>query len=530
MLGSRLRIAGIATALAVAFFASASRAQTTYWVDDQGNDGNFGTSSGTAWKHISYAVTQVSAGDTIKVMPGTYSVAANGESFPINVPVGVLIQSSSTNPVDWPRVGGDVTASTSANRAVFEVVADGVNRGEVKFHRIVFVGEDHANKDGPHAVYAEVLDDGAATVVLDTCTLERSEMNGGTYDRPSVLGVCGDGNVTVKAVGCSIVPNPAGGIQMALGDDCIDEDTFADLTLDVSSCSFELTGSDGAGFAIDNFLIADQEQRYAVSSVVIHDNQIDSREASGESSGFAYGIRVGVEAAGLSEEQNASLSIQHDAGETLISQNTIMGCRSEAVRIVADARQYGTANVQVWHIDRNKIVENQGDGLVIDGGDSNAYLRCQTQSDLIADNRNGLIVADGENLAGALAFIWDTIANNSQYGVQVEVAEDYITNWANSINYGNASGSYLSGGWTPADVVSGGWQTNDWYGYGTYFDPGFVDDDNGDYHISSSSGCRNAGTNSPQSGYTVSLMGPDVYVGRRIDESTTDIGADEYNP
>lgn len=153
MLGSRLRIAGIATALAVAFFASASRAQTTYWVDDQGNDGNFGTSSGTAWKHISYAVTQVSAGDTIKVMPGTYSVAANGESFPINVPVGVLIQSSSTNPVDWPRVGGDVTASTSANRAVFEVVADGVNRGEVKFHRIVFVGEDHANKDGPHAVY-----------------------------------------------------------------------------------------------------------------------------------------------------------------------------------------------------------------------------------------------------------------------------------------------------------------------------------------------------------------------------------------
>lgn len=207
-----------------------------------------------------------------------------------------------------------------------------------------------------------------------------------------------------------------------------------------------------------------------------------------------------------------------------------MGCRSEAVRIVADARQYGTANVQVWHIDRNKIVENQGDGLVIDGGDSNAYLRCQTQSNLIADNRNGLIVADGENLAGALAFIWDTIANNSQYGVQVEVAEDYITNWANSINYGNASGSYLSGGWTPADVVSGGWQTNDWYGYGTYFDPGFVDDDNGDYHISSSSGCRNAGTNSPQSGYTVSLMGPDVYVGRRIDESTTDIGADEYNP
>ena len=61
----------VAFSILVAFSTTASAA-TTWYVDDSGSNSNGGTSWTDAWQDISYALTQVSAGDTIIVGPGTY--------------------------------------------------------------------------------------------------------------------------------------------------------------------------------------------------------------------------------------------------------------------------------------------------------------------------------------------------------------------------------------------------------------------------------------------------------------------------
>jgi hypothetical protein len=523
----------------------ASAAQTTLWVDkDKPGDDSFLGTQANPYATISKALAVVNAGSgayVIKIVEGDYTQAHEitfaGGGYPMEVShanvsfVGVDASGNRPDPADYPRLGGDLNDDSSTTSALFAVVADGEDLGEVKLRQLRFVGEDYEDEDAPHAVFAAAQSGGMVSVVLDSCVIERMAMNGGVYSRPSVLAVSGAGTLHLKAIACEFVPSPAGGIKLTLGSDCVDAFTAAEMFLEVNNCSFVLTGTNAAESAIDNLLVADGEPRAAVSHFVVHDNLIDSRLANGETAGFAHGVLVGAQAGGASEEEGASLQFAHDSGATLMSSNDVMGCRSEAIKIVADQRQYGYVEVEIWHIDRNKIVENVGDGLVFDAGDSAAYFRCETQNNLIANNQNGLIVVDGDNLVGgALAFFYDTIANNDEFGVKIEAPEGFITNWANSVNYGNGSGSFPGSGWSPTDVASGGWQTNDWYGYGTYFDPVFVDDENGDYHIASTSGCRNAGTNSPHSGYTTALTGPDFYGGRRIAESTTDIGCDEYDP
>jgi hypothetical protein len=61
----------IAFSVLVAFSATASAA-TTWYVSTTGNDISGDGSAGNPWKTITYALTQVSAGDTIIVGPGTY--------------------------------------------------------------------------------------------------------------------------------------------------------------------------------------------------------------------------------------------------------------------------------------------------------------------------------------------------------------------------------------------------------------------------------------------------------------------------
>lgn len=45
---------------------------TRYVNASTGNNGNTGTSSGAAWATLTYALSQISAGDTVKIAPGTY--------------------------------------------------------------------------------------------------------------------------------------------------------------------------------------------------------------------------------------------------------------------------------------------------------------------------------------------------------------------------------------------------------------------------------------------------------------------------
>ncbi|HTP13293.1 MAG TPA: T9SS type A sorting domain-containing protein [Bacteroidota bacterium] len=67
------------------------RGQTTYFVNaSAGNDGNAGTSSGTAFKTITHALSVAANTDVVNVAAGTYTVAL-GESFPLTMVSGVTL-------------------------------------------------------------------------------------------------------------------------------------------------------------------------------------------------------------------------------------------------------------------------------------------------------------------------------------------------------------------------------------------------------------------------------------------------------
>jgi hypothetical protein len=520
-------------------FLSPLNAGTTYWVKPTGDDiANNGLSFGSAWKTITYAASQASPGDTIFVTAGDYNVGDNLETFPIPVPAGVQIRGATSagfrpEPEVYPVIGGDVSAEEAADiRALFELVADGETVTGASLKWLRFAGESTEDEDAPHAVYVESLDTGVAGLTIDTCIFERSEMDDGdaANDRENVRAVYGEGNVTLTVVGCAFAPNLAGGIRVAVGSDCVDEQTSGQGLLTVSACTFTLTGAQASAFAIGNLLVTEGEARVVLSQFSLTNNVIDSSAFTGDG-GFEYGILVGVSTEGASEEATSSLSIQPATGATVIDGNDITGTRVAAVKVLCEFIAHGGSNVQIYNINGNQLLVNEGDGLVFDFGatedEGSAYFRCQTQCNLIAENRNGLMLLNAVDQNGGFHFFYDTIAWNRSHGVVIDASEGYITGWANSLNVFNSSGPYDSSvGWEPADVTYWDADENDWSGLASYY---FVDAGNGDYHLHANADARNAGNNTP-GGVFQAFMTRDLYGGDRIAETTTDLGADEYNP
>lgn len=90
-----LRLAIVFTMLValVPLVAAPASAATTYYVDPGGSNSAAGTSEATAWKTITYAMTQVSAGDTVIALPGTYSPASGESVAPLALVAGVTLRS-----------------------------------------------------------------------------------------------------------------------------------------------------------------------------------------------------------------------------------------------------------------------------------------------------------------------------------------------------------------------------------------------------------------------------------------------------
>ena len=61
----------------LSIFHASTAFATTYYVDDNGDDGAAGTSTGAPWATFAYADSQVSPGDTVIVMDGTYDETLN---------------------------------------------------------------------------------------------------------------------------------------------------------------------------------------------------------------------------------------------------------------------------------------------------------------------------------------------------------------------------------------------------------------------------------------------------------------------
>lgn len=95
-----------------------------FYVDSaNGSDTGYGTSVEDPFATITHALTVAGAGDTIRILPGTYS-AATGETLPIS-PVGVLLQGyDPAGPAD--RTAHVIDGGNGVDSVVTLLAADGV--------------------------------------------------------------------------------------------------------------------------------------------------------------------------------------------------------------------------------------------------------------------------------------------------------------------------------------------------------------------------------------------------------------------
>lgn len=107
--------------------------QPDFYVDPtNGSNSNNGRSQSSAWKTLTYALTQVGSSDTIYALSGTYN-ALSGETFPLSIPFNLTLRGAGytssiiqvpTNAASGMNLSGTVTNLTIQG---FKIVASGTS-------------------------------------------------------------------------------------------------------------------------------------------------------------------------------------------------------------------------------------------------------------------------------------------------------------------------------------------------------------------------------------------------------------------
>jgi hypothetical protein len=230
-----------------------------------------------------------------------------------------------------------------------------------------------------------------------------------------------------------------------------------------------------------------------------------------------------------------------------VTDNEIRGCSGDAMQWFSDidTEEGSFTNIQSWFVVRNVIAENGGSGIVFDYGDGAGaqYMGIRALCNMIFDNGgSGIeIINMDDNGGGTNQIASCTIAGNTGYGIELVSCSrpDGLSSVQNNIVWSNDSGTEMGWDETSANVT---FTNNDWQllfgaspsctpdGDGNVdINPEFVDSDNGDYHLKTSSPAScliGKGTNTPaaKSGDNFDF---DFERDRRIVNGDADIGADE---
>ena len=201
------------------------------------------------------------------------------------------------------------------------------------------------------------------------------------------------------------------------------------------------------------------------------------------------------------------------------------------------------SHLSCWDIDRNEVYENLGAGIEGDWGEVNGagsgYLNFDTDSNLFVKNGIGIHLHSGEQANGSAAFVNDTVAGNSSYGLQLDdLGGGSLRAIVNSIMYfNNPTGSYVQqGGNDDLDLViieNNNWQLLDPLGDNIDEDPLFVNMAGRDYHLDEDSPCIDAGDDTPRGGVDVGeydFDSDDRQQDVHPNDALVDIGADEFTP
>ena len=151
-----------------------------YYVAENGSDGNIGNHRQAPFLTIEYALTQVTAGDTIHVMPGVYQ-----EVFPLVIPAGVtlrghsmrstIIQPNSLNYQDAIHLNGEVTVEDLTIRDFY------YDSGNDVGYAFRFAPNFEVTTRSPYIRNVSVITKGSVTSASDPRGFDEGDAGKGAY-------------------------------------------------------------------------------------------------------------------------------------------------------------------------------------------------------------------------------------------------------------------------------------------------------------------------------------------------------------
>jgi hypothetical protein len=516
---------------------AASAAAGDIWVDDDGSNSLGDGSSEYPYMTVTWVLTNnlTSAGDVIKLKAGTYDEAL-GEVFPLSLPseVDLIGTEFDTNGEPLALIGGDVDSSSVV--ALVLANATVANRAGIAIEGLRFVGQDTASVDAPSAVKVISRAGYDASVTIEGCLVERSEMNdGSSADRAALLFDLGHGESTITVQDCTVHAWSCAGIEVVAGTGT-SETTWTQGWVKVLGCTLLVEGDEHADYGFR--WSAEGDVWVNECHPVLRGNFIDASGATG-AGGMDKGISIAI--------ANTAGYVSVDHPEFEISRNQIVGCTLDGIELYNDPREDGSGHMSIWNFERNRVHGCGRSGLRVqkqDLGQYGGYINVVAKSNWWVGNDVG-IQAVGE-ASGPLILINETIAGNDTWGLQL-VTED-----------GNAPGGpgamincivFGNGGCTNCDQFDPGdadWPNantmleycdfDNWSGGQGNIDqpPNFVNAGAGNYHLAGNSPCIDAGDNTPDNGETITDLDIDsndrTVDGDGDNRVHVDMGADEYEP
>ncbi len=533
-----------------ALIAPLAAGQTTWYVSPSGDDMNLGTSQSAPLQHLTFAVeTKAAAGDTVRVLPGTYDVTNNGESFPIDVPTDITIEGYGVTPANQARIGGDVGSSSVA--ALFGIDGTSTPREDITIRKLAFVGEDTSGVDAPSAIV--VAGGEVASVTIEQCGFQRGEMNDASTanratihvhvtDEGTIAGLTiRDNRISATALGAIEVSSDAGADGGVVSGMTVEGNLISNPAGTTGRFAFRWNGEfgllKGAADINGNTFTSTWSPSTPTSGLI---RAIDVHVAEFETSSGFFRVSTLVE-------------------------NVIRGFRGDALHLTAE----DYANITIDPFDRNQIVDNGGSGIVIDRNpdastDDQDYVFLTLEGNVIANNGGYGIVTQGAGggSTGALTLTGDTVAHNGDAGIAftdwgataATAFSNIYAGLTNVILWENDGGGDQVTGLSETDTgVTGGLECDyaslvsfcDWQDFATWttstcFGSGNIDDDpdfvapaSTNFHLSSGSPCIDAGNSLASTiDATVDIDLADRFADGDFDcvgtpSNDIDIGADE---
>ncbi|MFC2049804.1 nitrous oxide reductase family maturation protein NosD [Chloroflexota bacterium] len=198
---------------------------TTYYVDDDRPDNTGdGLTPATAWKTISHASDNVSAGDTIIVAPGLYDNPNNGETFPVTIDRSLTLQSSS---------GATSTIINSNGSDVLKLPLEDTEAVTISGFTIT---------GGGNGIL--VHNDGATSHLIDVSVTIINNVIRDNANKGIIIASITDGNTNITITGNTIMNNNDDGIEF-------EDATDGNSTITISSNTIRDNLLDGIQFEDD---------------------------------------------------------------------------------------------------------------------------------------------------------------------------------------------------------------------------------------------------------------------------------------